>query len=76
MYLSELHTLRRNGVPEKYSSCLVCFDELLILCFMTSPGSMGNAALVGQVTIQTDSEGRTEIAIYPRYRSKALSVKT
>lgn len=68
MYLSELPTLSRNGVPGKYSSCSVCFDELLILCFMTSSGSTGNvsASLVGQVTIQADGEVITEIAIYPK----------
>lgn len=78
MYLSELHTLSKNGVPKKYSNCSVCFDELLILCFMTSPSGTGNAdaSLVGQATIQTDSEGITEIAIYPKYKSKVLSVKT
>lgn len=58
MNLSELHTLSRNGVPEKYSSCSVCFDELQILFFMTGSGSTGNASasLIGQVTIQTDSD--------------------
>lgn len=68
MYLSELHTLSMNGVLEKCSSCSVCFYELLILCFIISSGSTGNASasLVGQVTIRTDSEVITEIAIYPK----------
>lgn len=50
------------------------FGEL-ILCFRTSSGSTGNASLVGQVTIQSDSEVITEIAIYPKEKSKVLSMK-
>lgn len=67
MNLSELSTLSRNGVPEKYSYCsvcfdellILCFDELLILCFMAGSGNAG-ASLIGQVTLQTDSEVITQ----------------
>lgn len=43
----------RVNVFEKYSTCSVGFDELPILCFMTSSGSTGDASasLVSQVTI-------------------------